>query len=144
MNYIDDWLILSVASVGSSASRCHSRPHERVCKECAFSTKDHFLSVALDSTSMQTHLSPARVESILSAVKSIRLGQSLTVRQFQRLLGLWQQHAAWYLLDCCTWDPCSGDSGPKGSPRGNHFLMIKVTRRCLRALVMWKKPWFLI
>ncbi len=30
----------------------------------------------------------ARIESILSAVKRIKLGQSLTVKQFQRLLGL--------------------------------------------------------
>ncbi len=37
---------------------------------------------------MQVHLSPVRIESILSAVKSIRLGQSLTVKQFQRLLGV--------------------------------------------------------
>ncbi len=29
------------------------------------------------------------------------------------------------------------------SPRGNPFRMIKVMRRCFRALVMWKKPWFL-
>ncbi len=29
------------------------------------------------------------------------------------------------------------------SPRGNPFRMINVTRRCLRALDMWRKPWFL-
>ncbi len=29
------------------------------------------------------------------------------------------------------------------SPRGNPFRMIKVKRRCLHAMVMWKKPWFL-
>ncbi len=29
------------------------------------------------------------------------------------------------------------------SQRGNPFRMIKVTWRCFRALVMWKKPWFL-
>ncbi len=29
------------------------------------------------------------------------------------------------------------------SPRGNPFCMIKVTRRCNRALIMWKKPWSL-
>ncbi len=29
------------------------------------------------------------------------------------------------------------------SQRGNPFRMIKVTRRCFRALVIWKKPWFL-
>ncbi len=28
-------------------------------------------------------------------------------------------------------------------PEGKPFHMIKVTQRCLRALVMWKKPWFL-
>ncbi len=42
-----------------------------------------FLGVAWDSTPMQAHLSPARIESILSAVKSIRLGQSLTVNSFR-------------------------------------------------------------
>ncbi|KAI2645232.1 ORF V: Enzymatic polyprotein [Labeo rohita] len=29
------------------------------------------------------------------------------------------------------------------SPRGNPLRMIKVTRRCLRALDLWRKPWFL-
>ncbi|KAI2650711.1 Transposon Ty3-G Gag-Pol polyprotein [Labeo rohita] len=29
------------------------------------------------------------------------------------------------------------------SPRGNLLCMIKVTRRCLRALDMWRRPWFL-
>ncbi len=28
LNYINDWLILAVALVGCSASRCHSCPHE--------------------------------------------------------------------------------------------------------------------
>ncbi len=28
-------------------------------------------------------------------------------------------------------------------PRGKPFCMIKITRRCLSALDMWKKPWFL-
>ncbi len=89
-------------------------------------------------------MSPARIESILSAVKRIRLGQSLTVKQFQRLLGLmaaasnmipfgllYTRYLQWWLRT-------------KGfSPRGNPFCMIKVMRRCFRALVMWKKPWFL-
>ncbi len=47
-----------------------------------------FLGVIWDSTSMQARLSPARIDSILSAVERIRLGQSLTARQFQRLVGL--------------------------------------------------------
>ncbi len=47
-----------------------------------------FLGVVWDSTSMQARLSPASCRVILSAVKRIMLGQSLTVKQFQRLLGL--------------------------------------------------------
>ncbi len=93
---------------------------------------------------MQARLSSAHIESILSAVKSMRLGQSLTVKQFQRLLGLmaaasnvipfgllYMRHLQWWLRT-------------KGfSLRGNPFRMIKVKRRCLHAMVMWKKPWFL-
>ena len=37
---------------------------------------------------MQARLSPACIELILTSVKRIREGQSLTVKQFQRLLGL--------------------------------------------------------
>ncbi len=85
----------SVASVGSTASKCCASPHERVgvtakCqKECAFSTtEDHLpwrgMGLNVDVGAPVT----ARIESILSAVKSIRLGQSLTVKPFQRLLGL--------------------------------------------------------
>ncbi len=29
------------------------------------------------------------------------------------------------------------------SPRGNPLRMIRVSRRCVRALDMWRKPWFL-
>ncbi len=48
-------------------------------------------------------------------------------------------------IQCDTfWTGVHETSGGSGfSPRGNPFRMIKVTRRCFRALVMWKKPWFL-
>ncbi len=45
-----------------------------------------YLGVVWDSTTMQAHLSPARIESILATVKRVREGQSLTVNQFQKLL----------------------------------------------------------
>ncbi len=85
----------SVASVGSAASRCRSGPHERSgvqlnAKKSVLSPlqRTTFLGVVWDSKSMQARLSPTLIESILWAVKRIRLGQSLTVKQFQRLLGL--------------------------------------------------------
>ncbi len=37
---------------------------------------------------MQTGMTPARIESILTAVARVKEGRSLTVKQFQRLLGL--------------------------------------------------------
>ncbi len=103
-----------------------------------------FIGVLWDSTSMQARLSPARVGSILSAVKSIRLDQSLTVKHFQRLLGLMAAASNVIPVGLLYMTPLQWWLRTKGfSPRGNSFCMIKVTRRCLHALVMWKKPWFL-
>ncbi len=69
----------SVASVGSAASRCRAGPHERVGVTAKRQKRVCFLHYGGPL---------AHIESILSAVKRIRLGQSLTVKQFQRLLGL--------------------------------------------------------
>ena len=37
---------------------------------------------------MRTQLSSARINTILNTMKSIRLGQAITVKHFQRVLGL--------------------------------------------------------
>ncbi|KAI2645302.1 30S ribosomal protein S4 [Labeo rohita] len=47
-----------------------------------------YLGVVWDLTTMQARLSPAQIESILTAVERVRKGRSLTVKQFQQLLGL--------------------------------------------------------
>ncbi len=47
-----------------------------------------YLGVVWDSTTMQAHMSPARIESILTAVVRVREHRSLTVKQFQKLVGL--------------------------------------------------------
>ncbi len=77
-----------------------------------------YLGVVWDSTTMQARLSPARIESILTAVARVREGLSLTVKQFQKMLGLMVATSDMILLACCTWDPNSGGSRPRGSPRG--------------------------
>ncbi len=101
-----------------------------------------FLGVVWDSTSMQACLSPARIVSILSAVERIRLGQSLTVKQFQRLLSLIAAASNVIAFRLLYMRPLQWRLRTKGfSPRGKPFSMIKVTWRCFRALVMWKKPW---
>ncbi len=144
MNYINDWLILAqshqlavrhrdavLANMKELGLRLNAK--KSVLSRLQRTT---FLGVVWDSTSMQARLSPTRIESILSAVNRIRLGQSLTVKQFQRLLGLmaaasndtfWMialDCCTWYLLDCCTWDLYSGGSdrclshGLGSDPRG--------------------------
>ncbi len=63
---------------------------------------------------------------------------------FQRLLGLMAAASNVIPVGLLHMRPLQWWLRTKGfSPRGNPFRMIKVTRRCLRALVMWKKPWFL-
>ncbi len=94
-----------------------------------------YLGVVWDSTTMQARLSPARIESILAAVRRVREGQSLTVSSFRGCWVWWQLRPTWYLLACCTWDPYSGGSRPRGFPRGEtHFAWSRhaAVPTCLR------------
>ncbi len=103
-----------------------------------------YLGVVWDSTTMQARLSPARIESILTAVTKVREGLSFTVKQFQKLLGLMAAASNVIHFGLLYMRPLEWWLKTKGfSPRGNPLRMIKVTRRCLRALDMWRKPWFL-
>ncbi|KAI2644186.1 enzymatic polyprotein [Labeo rohita] len=103
-----------------------------------------YLGKVWDSTTMQARLSPARIESILTAVMRVTEGRSLTVKQFQRLLGLMAAASNVIPFGLLYMRPLQWWLRTKGfSPRGNPFRMIKVTWQCLRALDMWKKPWFL-
>ncbi len=90
-NYIDDWLILPQSHQLAVRHRDVVLAHMKKLglwlngKKSVLSPlqRTTFLGVIWDSTSMQARLSPARIESILSAVKSIRLGQSITVNSFR-------------------------------------------------------------
>ncbi len=80
---------------GGSTSRCHSCSSERVgvktkCQEkCAFSiTEDHLSRRGVGFGHDAGTLSPVRIESILTTVRRVREGLSLTFKQFQILLGL--------------------------------------------------------
>ncbi len=103
-----------------------------------------YLGVVWDLTTMQARLSPARIESILTTVTRVREGLSFTVKQFQKLLGLMAAASNVIPFGLLYMRPQQWWLKTKGfSPRGNPLCMIKVMRRCLRALDMWRKPWFL-
>ncbi|XP_067233771.1 uncharacterized protein [Chanodichthys erythropterus] len=152
LNYIDDWLILAQSEqqavqhrdvVLSHMKRLGLRLNAKKSVLLPAQTTN-YLGVVWDSTSMQAHLSPARVNSILSTVKGVKLGQSLTVKQFQRMLGLMAAASNVIPFGLLHMRPLQWWLRTRGfSPRGNPFRTIKVTQRCLRALAVWKKPWFL-
>ncbi len=82
---------------------------------------------------MQARMSPARIESILTEVRRVKEGQSLTVKQFQRLLGLMAAASNMIPIGLLYMRPLQWWLKTKGfSPRGNPLRMIKVTRPCLR------------
>ncbi len=93
---------------------------------------------------MQARMSPARIDSIFTSVKRVREGRSLTVKQFQKLLGLMAAASNVIPFGLLYMKPLQWWLKTKGfSPRGNPLRMIKVMRRSLRALDMWRKAWFL-
>ncbi|KAI2662352.1 putative outer membrane protein pmp14 [Labeo rohita] len=73
------------SSVGFFRPAMHSHP---TLSPSVWMLENHLSGVVWDLTMMQARLSPARFESILTAVARVREGQSLTVKQFQQLLGL--------------------------------------------------------
>ncbi len=81
MNYIDDWLILAQSHQLAVRHRDVVLAHMKElglwlnAKKSVLSPlqRTTFLGKVWDTTSMQASLSPARIESILSAVKIIRL-----------------------------------------------------------------------
>ncbi|KAI2656067.1 Transposon Ty3-G Gag-Pol polyprotein [Labeo rohita] len=152
LNYIDDWLILAQSEHMAVQHRDVVLAHLKElglrlnAKKSVLSPlqRTTYLGKVWDSTTMQACLSPARIESILTAVTRVTVGRSLTVKQFQRLLGLMAAASNVIPFGLLYMRPLQWWLRTKGfSPRGNPFRMIKVTRQCLRALDMWKKPWFL-
>ncbi|KAI2657541.1 hypothetical protein H4Q32_008891 [Labeo rohita] len=96
LNYINDWLILAQSEYMVVQHRDVVLAHLKElglrlnAKKSVLSPlqRTTYLGVVWDSTTMQARLSPARIESILTAVTRVKEGRSLTVKQFQRLLGL--------------------------------------------------------
>ncbi|XP_077062031.1 uncharacterized protein LOC143714653 [Siphateles boraxobius] len=92
---------------------------------------------------MRAQLSPARIDSILATVNRIKLGQAITVKHFQRAVGLMAAVSNVIPFGLLHEGPEVVIENQGVSQSGNLFRMIRVTRRSLRSLSMWKKAWFL-
>ncbi len=84
LDYIDNWLILAQSEILAHMKDLGLRLN---AKESVLHPVQR-TTYLWDSTTMQARLSPARIESILMTVARVREGQSLTVKLFQKLLGL--------------------------------------------------------
>ncbi len=111
LNYIDDWLILAQSEMEAARHRDVVLAHMKQlglrlnAKKSVLSPvqRTTYLDVVWNSITMQAQMSPARIESIFTSVKRVREGQSLTVKQFQRLLGLMAAASNVIpFLSCCT------------------------------------------
>ncbi|KAL0151945.1 hypothetical protein M9458_052752 [Cirrhinus mrigala] len=141
----------SIGAHGGSTSRCCSRSYERAGveterqEECAVSITENHLSrrcVGFDhdagtfvtcSNRVDPHCSHESERRPVTHCKAVpaTAGSDGSCVQHDPFGLLYMRPLQWWLRT-------------KGfSPRGNPVHMIKVTRRCLRALDMWKKPWFL-
>ncbi len=132
LNYINGWLILAQSKQMADRHRCFVPAHMKElglrlnAKKCVLSPlqRTTYLGVVWDSTTMQARLSPAWIESILMAVARVREGRPLTVKQFQKLLGL--MAAAFNVIPEGKPDP--HDQGHAAMPT------------CLRHVVLFSGP----
>ncbi|XP_039523110.1 uncharacterized protein LOC120476208 [Pimephales promelas] len=152
LNYIDDWLILVESEQLAVRHRGVVLAHMQMLglrlntKKSVLSPvqRTTFLCVVWDSVTMRATLWPVRVAAILTAIKELKLGQSRTVKQLERLLGLLAAASNEIPFGLLYMRPVQWWLRTRGfSPRGNPLRIIKITRRCLHALVIWRKHWFL-
>ncbi len=96
LNYLDDWLILAqsrdtlLSHLGTLLHHLESlglcvNMQKSILVPCQSIT---YLGVCYDSVEMRAHLSQERSAAILSSLRHFRLGSSVHLKKFQRLLGL--------------------------------------------------------
>ncbi len=152
LSYLNDWLILALSEQMAAQHRDVVLAHMKVLglrlnakKSVLFPLKTtNYLGVVWDSTMMQARMSPARIESITTEVRRVNEGQSLTVKQVRRLLGLMAAASNMIYIGLLYMRPLQWWLKTKRlSPRGNPLCMIKAMRLGLRVLDLWRQPRFL-
>ncbi|KAK3571580.1 hypothetical protein QTP86_014450 [Hemibagrus guttatus] len=152
LNYLDDWLILAHSKAMTASHQDVVLALLRILglrinpEKCVLSPsqRNTFLGVICDSTMMWACLSPAWVASILSAVNSVQLDQSLSVAEVQRVLGLMAAAANVIPLGLLHMRPFQfWLRGAGFHPRRHPLDAIRVMRRRIYTLLTWTRPQFL-
>ncbi len=155
LNYIDVWLILAQSEQMAVRHRDVILAHMKElglrlnAKKSVLSPlqRTTYLGLVWDSTMMQACLSPARIETILTAVARVRKGRSLTVKQFQKLLVLMAAASSDTFWPAVHETPTmvTQDQGvlPKGKPTlhdQGHTAMPTCLRHVEETLVLVSRP----
>ncbi len=152
LNYLDDWLILT----SSRVQVIHHRD-SLLLHLCALGLQLNgqksvltpaqqtiFLGVSLDSTSMQTCLAPARVESIQLCSARFKLGWHVSVGLCRRLLGLMVAASPVLPLGLLHMRPFLRWKSLGIRPSWPSLRLLRVSGACFCALLVWRYPSFLL
>lgn len=151
--YLDDWLICSRSEVQARSDVAHVLSHVaelglRVnLKKSSLVPRQEtvFLGIHLDSRSLRATPSQARIVDIGRLLGSFRRGRSLTLRSFQRLLGMLAAASSLVPLGLLELRPLQRWLYDlRLHPTLHRRRLIKVTYTCDKLLRPWRRKAYLL
>ncbi|XDV15183.1 hypothetical protein PO909_015313 [Leuciscus waleckii] len=150
LNYLDDWLILAhsrdvlISHVETLLRHLDTLGLRVNMQKSVFipSQTITYLGVCLDSVAMRAHLSQERIETISSTLRRFRPGRSVSLREFQRLLGLMAAASSVCHLGLLHMRPLQFWLRTRVPPRAwsSGHKRITVTHSCVNTLRPWSNP----
>ena len=150
LNYLDDWLILAhsrdvlISHVETLLRHLDTLGLRVNMQKSVFlpSRTITYLGVCFDSMAMRAHLSQERIEAISSTLRRFRPGRSVSLREFQRLLGLMAAASSVCHLGLLHMRPLQFWLKTRVPPRAwySGHKRITVTHSCVSTLRPWSSP----
>lgn len=150
--YIDDWLVAAPTRQGAT---CHTNALIHHLESLGFQINVEkstltptqcitFIGLSLDSLRVRAFLSPERTAAIQSSLALFRRGNTVTLKQCQRLLGLMASSLVAITLGRLHMRGFQRWVGSRGlDPHRDGHRRVRVSADCSLALREWKRPGFL-